>query len=879
MGLASCSKSPGTPIRELLPGFSDEMIRHLSQDDQASFQKFARDTGTDSVITVYSLVFLAPRTDSLALFERDEAALAPCLHKLETTLIEEFKIPSTRNYQGAYHRASLSDRREIVRLSRELRVLAFADGLSFQERADAYLQLIERCRPYSRAINLGLLYATYASYLPRLGRSEELPTYLNLAVSAALEAGDLETASQTLGTLGTFYNGQGDYDRMRDSWNQGLRLARQSQTWQEARILSFYSWYYLNHGRLALSRELIHRAQDRCRELEAFEVEIRFLMNEINTLCELECWPLIGKELDRAEELMRLAKEGEWSIHDRTYWQTQIRKLRAQYLSATGNCAAAEEMATDVMRDLPKLRLTPALAVTRVHVAQALRNCGRLNEGISALDEGEALCRQNNIPEVLEVLEVEKAEVYFTLGDLESCRVALEASRAAMRKNAADEISRESLRRDVLSVRLAMRHGKVELARALLKQSLLNLKQQRKELDFSPDAAMALPSAAELGDLAHELLDTSPEDGYAREMAWRLEEAGLSPRGNSTDVLRRLSKRNAAHCVYRVQKDRVLRWSAYQGRVVCDEIPLGFEDLDRRIRSLREALWREPDGMSSALASSRDLANQLLPPCVLKASGPAELFVTRDGPLNQLPFEVLNVVPTGYRPLLSQCDMAYVLFDRLTLESSRGPAIIVSEPTYPPDLARRYSILTEALPFGTKEAVSFGRSFPNTVSFSGLRATKSNLFNAWTQAQALYFACHVIRDPEVPYIMFLPLASDSAESDEANYLDITDIRSADLSHCRLVVLSSCGTGAPYSSGRISAPSLAEGFVQAGAEAVVHTAWEVRDEDAAKLMQKFETFYTESKNPISALNQARRQLLGEDAAPQLWAAYSITLGSL
>src|SRR6185436_7227492 len=128
----------------------------------------------------------------------------------------------------------------------------------------------------------------------------------------------------------------------------------------------------------------------------------------------------------------------------------------------------------------------------------------------------------------------------------------------------------------------------------------------------------------------------------------------------------------------------------------------------------------------------------------------------------------------GYRPLLSQCDMAYVLFDRLTLESSRGPAIIVSEPTYPPDLARRYSILTEALPFGTKEAVSFGRSFPNTVSFSGLSATKGNLFNAWSQAQALYFACHVIRDPEVPYIMFLPLASDSAESDEANYLDITD---------------------------------------------------------------------------------------------------------
>jgi hypothetical protein len=80
------------------------------------------------------------------------------------------------------------------------------------------------------------------------------------------------------------------------------------------------------------------------------------------------------------------------------------------------------------------------------------------------------------------------------------------------------------------------------------------------------------------------------EDGYAREMEWRAEEASLdSLRARSTqhvrwtrDALRRLSDRHAAHCLYRVEKDRVVRWTAYRGQVVREILPLEFEDLARR---------------------------------------------------------------------------------------------------------------------------------------------------------------------------------------------------------------------------------------------------------------------------------------------------------
>jgi len=884
MGLTACSKTPPSALRELVPSLSEEMVRHLSQDSPAVFREFARVTGADSMSTVYASVLVAPRTDSLTVFEQDETRLAPYLRKLEDTMAEKFKTRPLPGYQAAYHRAPVGDRREIIRITRELRVLAFDTRMSLQEKADAYARMIERCRPYASAINTANLYGTYASYLPRLGRLEEMPKYLELGVAAAIQAGDLETASQTLGTLGTYYSQDGDYDNMRRAWNQGLRLAREAQSWQEARILSFFSFFYGTHGRLALSRELLRRAQDRCRELGAVQVEIRFLMNEISSNSDLECWPLVGQGLERADELLRQGTKGQWSIDDTHHWVNHVHKFRAMYLGGTGSCVAAEKLASEVLVELPKLRMTPATVAARMQLAQALRRCDRLDEARRVLDEGERLATENGMPEVLEMLEVEKAEVCLALGDVMACRRALQASRKALHGGSKTQISREEIRRDVLSIRLALKNGKEDSARSLLINGLAKLKQQRARLDLSPDAAMALPAAAQLGDLAHELLDASPEDGYAREMEWRREEASLdSLRAGSMqhvrwtrDALRRLSDRHAAHCLYRVEKDRVVRWTAYRGRIVREILPLQFEELAGRIQSLSDAFR---GGKAESPLASHELAMRLLPAFAMEENGPALLLITRDGPLDQLPFEVLNVSATGYTPLSSRTDVAYVLFDHPEASSASGPAVIVADPAYPPDLVRHYSILTEALPLGAKEANTFGNLFQRSVSLSGTAATKRNLLQAWTRAQALYFACHLIRDPEIPYIMFLPLARDSSDLDEAIYLDIADVRAADLSRCRLVVLSSCGSGAAYTTGRISVPSLAEGFVQAGAGAVVHTSWAVEDKDAARVMQAFETIYAKSRDPVTALSQARRQLMGEGAPPQVWAAYSITLGSL
>ena len=47
--------------------------------------------------------------------------------------------------------------------------------------------------------------------------------------------------------------------------------------------------------------------------------------------------------------------------------------------------------------------------------------------------------------------------------------------------------------------------------------------------------------------------------------------------------------------------------------------------------------------------------------------------------------------------------------------------------------------------------------------------------------------------------------------------------------CRLAVLSGCGSGAPFADGVITAPSLGDAFLDAGADASMQTFWRIRDE--------------------------------------------------
>ncbi len=173
---------------------------------------------------------------------------------------------------------------------------------------------------------------------------------------------------------------------------------------------------------------------------------------------------------------------------------------------------------------------------------------------------------------------------------------------------------------------------------------------------------------------------------------------------------------------------------------------------------------------------------------------------------------------------------------------------------------------------------------PNTRRPTSENATRTALFGVWEQAPFVYVAAHFIRDPELPYLTFLPLTqAPGSPRIEESYLDVDDIRTADLRRCRLVVLSGCASGAPYVTAGKAAPGLGDALVDAGALAVVDTFWRVRDDEAARLMQGFiQEWAADGQPPELALPAAQRAYLhGPRGArhPFTWAAYAVRLGRL
>jgi CHAT domain-containing protein len=125
-------------------------------------------------------------------------------------------------------------------------------------------------------------------------------------------------------------------------------------------------------------------------------------------------------------------------------------------------------------------------------------------------------------------------------------------------------------------------------------------------------------------------------------------------------------------------------------------------------------------------------------------------------------------------------------------------------------------------------------------------------------------------------VTFLPLAVAPDAPREHAVLDILDVRNASFRGTRLVVLSGCGSGAPW-VGTVMAPGLGDAFLDAGAAAVLQTRWEIEDAFARDLVTEFTRRFAEGQDPVTALNAVKREARHRGMAPFHWASYSIVLG--
>jgi CHAT domain-containing protein len=234
--------------------------------------------------------------------------------------------------------------------------------------------------------------------------------------------------------------------------------------------------------------------------------------------------------------------------------------------------------------------------------------------------------------------------------------------------------------------------------------------------------------------------------------------------------------------------------------------------------------------------------------------------------------------PNGEQPLALWADVAYASGSSGSAKRAKGREVIVSNPELSPEFVQRYGS-AGSLAGSEAEAQAAVARWPDAILLAGRHATKDSIKATWPGASIIYLAAHHVRDPDAPFLGFVPLAAPAGAPPDAALLEIADVQAMDLSTCRLAVLASCSSGAPYRSAVHPGPSLSDAFLDSGAAAVIRSFWDVGDEETRQFMQTFLAGWHDEDDVAASLGRARRQVMAtpEGASPRVWAAWSAEIG--
>jgi hypothetical protein len=348
-------------------------------------------------------------------------------------------------------------------------------------------------------------------------------------------------------------------------------------------------------------------------------------------------------------------------------------------------------------------------------------------------------------------------------------------------------------------------------------------------------------------------------------------EAGLARPMEVSEVQRRL-RRGDVFLLYVVGKARTLRFTVTARTLEVRELAPGEAELSRRVDALMAAI---ESGGASWLSEAATLADVLLP---VKPLGPGRLFVSADGPLHRLPFEVLRPGTASERStLVEQHSVVYgpsatLLFTPGT-PGTAGPGSLAvfgdPEVSDEPAQERRGDAPLPAfavgpLPHARREAQGIAARFPDARLYFGADATEARALEEIGRSDMVHIAAHAFADPENPRFSGLVLARSPKSGD--GLLQAYEI-AARRGRLSLVTLSACESGrGPVQRGE-GMLGLARAFRVAGARALVASLWKVDDGATADFMLAFYDRLARGESRAEALAAVKRAWIGiSDAAP-------------
>lgn len=272
--------------------------------------------------------------------------------------------------------------------------------------------------------------------------------------------------------------------------------------------------------------------------------------------------------------------------------------------------------------------------------------------------------------------------------------------------------------------------------------------------------------------------------------------------------------------------------------------------------------------------SSRLLGNLLLPGIPLAPV----LVIVADGPLSEIPFEVIAEPQSGSL-LLERYEISYLPSaqflireptpKKLLLPWQREMLALGDPPVSDPDVLDQG---WQRLPFSGVEIRSIERILSGRSEIhTGTDAQKRYIQSGRAEnLPILHFSTHALVDPENPDRSRLLLASDSLFQGEVYGLDLKGVE--------LVTVSACDTARGKTVLGEGVQAFSRAFLGAGANSTVTSLWRVADEPTAAFMKQFYYFLGKGQRKSEALRSAKLAFLRsrtELANPRYWGAFVLT----
>lgn len=289
-------------------------------------------------------------------------------------------------------------------------------------------------------------------------------------------------------------------------------------------------------------------------------------------------------------------------------------------------------------------------------------------------------------------------------------------------------------------------------------------------------------------------------------------------------------------------------------------------------------------------ATDRALAHTLFGELLAPIPGYAkkrDLIIVPDGELNLLPFSALvdnrTYVLSTHTIDVAPSSTAFVLL-RNRSENGNPVQLPYLGVAAWVDIAKPKNIILRAisgpersqfvpLPESKSEVETIAGDLPQPdIILLGSDATETR-FKALSveDTEVIHLALHGYADLDYPDRSALIFAPEANGPDDG-LLQVREIRALHL-HANLVTLSACDTGVgPV--GEADVNNLVNAFIEAGAESVVSTLWEIQDQSTKYLMSDFYSKLALHERKVDALRSAQLDLLNEGYPPYFWAGVQI-----